>query len=219
MAVRRLLLLDPTVHHRLNVVGGVVVVVVVPGKADVVVVGGDGDGGVIVGVVAAAIPIVAVPIVAVPIVAAAQVRKRGGVHAVRARVVVGRVAGIVPRLETVETRIAVVRALVQDRGYGGDAGPRASFALLLPSSYLDHHCRLAPSAETFVLIPLVISALFSFDLLRNYLLLRKIFGMISITSRLYIIYKFRNFSFSKICKISNFVWRMDNEEKENVIRD
>lgn len=148
MAVRRLLLLDPTVHHRLNVVGGVVVVVV-PGEADVVVVVvGDGDGGVIVGVVAAAIPIVAVPVVA-----AAQVRKRGGVHAVRARVVVGRVAGIVPRLETVETRIAVVRALVQDRGYGGDAGPRASFALLLPSSYLDHHCRLAPSAETFVLIP------------------------------------------------------------------
>lgn len=146
MAVRRLLLLDPTVHHRLNVVGGVVVVVV-PGEADVVVVVGDGDGGVIVGVVAAAIPIVAVPVVA-----AAQVRKRGGVHAVRARVVVGRVAGIVPRLETVETRIAVVRALVQDRGYGGDAGPRASFALLLPS-YLDHHCRLAPSAETFVLIP------------------------------------------------------------------
>ena len=130
LAVRRLLLLDPTVHHRLNVVGGVVVVV--PGKADVV------D---------------AIPIVAVPIVAAAQVRKRGGVHAVRARVVVGRVAGIVPRLETVETRIAVVRALVQDRGYGGDAGPRASFALLLPPSYLDHHCRLAPSAETFVLIP------------------------------------------------------------------
>lgn len=215
MAVRRLLLLDPTVHHRLNVVGGVVVVVVVPGEADVVVVVvGDGDGGVIVGVVAAAIPIVAVPIVA-----AAQVRKRGGVHAVRARVVVGRVAGIVPRLETVETRIAVVRALVQDRGYGGDAGPRASFALLLPS-YLDHHCRLAPSAETFhVLFPLVISALFSFDLLRDYLLSRKIFGMISITSRLYIIYKFRNFSFSKICKISNFVWRMDNEEKENVIRD
>lgn len=214
MAVRRLLLLDPTVHHRLNVVGGVVVVVV-PGEADVVVVVvGDGDGGVIVGVVAAAIPIVAVPVVA-----AAQVRKRGGVHAVRARVVVGRVAGIVPRLETVETRIAVVRALVQDRGYGGDAGPRASFALLLPPSYLDHHCRLAPSAETFVLIPLVISALFSFDLLRNYLLLRKIFRMISITSRLYIIYKFRNFSFSKICKISNFVWRMDNEEKENVIRD
>lgn len=140
LAVRRLLLLDPTVHHRLNVVGGVVVVVV-PGEADVVVVVvGDGDGGVIVGVVAAAIPIVAVPVVA-----AAQVRKRGGVHAVRARVVVGRVAGIVPRLETVETRIAVVRALVQDRGYGGDAGPRASFALLLPPSYLDHHCRLAPS--------------------------------------------------------------------------
>lgn len=148
LAVRRLLLLDPTVHHRLNVVGGGVVVVVVPGEADVVVVVGDGDGGVIVGVVAAAIPIVAVPIVA-----AAQVRKRGGVHAVRTRVVVGRVAGIVPRLETVETRIAVVRALVQDRGYGGDAGPRASFALLLPPSYLDHHCRLAPSAETFVLIP------------------------------------------------------------------
>lgn len=149
LAVRRLLLLDPTVHHRLNVVGGGgVVVVVVPGEADVVVVVGDGDGGVIVSVVAAAIPIVAVPIVA-----AAQVRKRGGVHAVRARVVVGRVAGIVPRLETVETRIAVVRALVQDRGYGGDAGPRASFALLLPPSYLDHHCRLAPSAETFVLIP------------------------------------------------------------------
>lgn len=147
MAVRRLLLLDPTVHHRLNVVGGVIVVVVVSGKADVVVID-DGDGGVIVGVVAAAIPIVAVPVVA-----AAQVRKRGGVHAVRARVVVGRVAGIVPRLETVETRIAVVRALVQDRGYGGDAGPRASFALLLPPSYLDHHCRLAPSAETFVLIP------------------------------------------------------------------
>lgn len=189
MAVRRLLLLDPTVHHRLNVVGGVVVVVV-PGEADVVVVVvGDGDGGVIVGVVAAAIPIVAVPVVA-----AAQVRKRGGVHAVRARVVVGRVAGIVPRLETVETRIAVVRALVQDRGYGGDAGPRASFALLLPPSYLDHHCRLAPSAETFVLIPLVISALFSFDLSRNYLLSRKIFGIISITSRFIIFILYINIS-------------------------
>lgn len=45
----------------------------------------------------------------------AEVREGGSVHAVRARVVVGGMTWIVARLEAMETGIAVVGALIQDR--------------------------------------------------------------------------------------------------------
>jgi len=48
-------------------------------------------------------------------IATAEIWKRGSVRTVRAGIIVGRVAGIVARLETVEARIAVVGALIQDR--------------------------------------------------------------------------------------------------------
>jgi len=48
-------------------------------------------------------------------VATAEIWEGGSVGAVWAGIVVGRVAGIVARLEPVEARIAVVGALIQDR--------------------------------------------------------------------------------------------------------
>lgn len=75
-------------------------------------------------------------------VAAAEVREGGSVRAVRAGIVVGRVAGVVARLKTVEAGIAVVGALIQDRRDRRDAGPGASFAVLL-SGYLYDNGSLA----------------------------------------------------------------------------
>lgn len=60
---------------------------------------------------------------------AAEVGEGGGVGAVGAGVVVGGVAGVVAREEAVEAGVAVVGALVQDGGYGGDAGPGAPVAV------------------------------------------------------------------------------------------
>lgn len=60
----------------------------------------------------------------------AEIRKRGSVCAVRTGVVVGGVAGIVPRLEAVKARVAVVGTLIQDRRDRRDARSSASFTIL-----------------------------------------------------------------------------------------
>lgn len=77
-------------------------------------------------------------------VAGAEIREGGGVDAVRAGVVVRSVARIVSRLETVETGVAVVGALIQNRGDRGDARSSAPLAILL-ARYFDHHRCLAGS--------------------------------------------------------------------------
>jgi len=71
-------------------------------------------------------------------VAPAEVRKGGSVRAVWAGIIIGRMAGIVARLEAVEARIAVVGALIQDRRDRRDAGSSASFTILLSGYFYDH---------------------------------------------------------------------------------
>lgn len=92
----RSLLLNPAVYHWLNFVR-----VVVTGVGDDVIV-----------VIAVVVSVVGVAVT----VAATEIGEGGGVYAVRAGVVVGSVARIVPRLETVKSRVAIVSALIQNRG-------------------------------------------------------------------------------------------------------
>lgn len=48
-------------------------------------------------------------------VATAEIRERGSVRAVRAGVVVGGMARIIPRLKAMEARVAIIGTLIQDR--------------------------------------------------------------------------------------------------------
>lgn len=73
-------------------------------------------------------------------VATAEIRERGSVRAVRARVVVRGVARIIPRLEAVEARVAIIGALIQNRRDRRDARPSASLAILCD---FDDHCSFA----------------------------------------------------------------------------
>lgn len=130
----RSLLLNPAVYHWLNFI-----------RVDVTGVGDD------VIVVTAVVSVVGVAVA----VAATEIGERGGVYAVRARVVVGSVARIVPRLKTVKSRVAVVRTLIQNRGNRGDARPCAPLAVRL-ASYLDYHRCFAGSTEAYFICSIIV---------------------------------------------------------------
>lgn len=131
----RSLLLNPAVYHWLNFVR-----VVVTGVGDDVIV-----------VTAVVVSVVGVAVA----VAATEIGERGGVYAVRARVVVGSVARIVPRLKTVKSRVAVVRTLIQNRGNRGDARPCAPLPVRL-ASYLDYHRCFAGSTEAYFICSIIV---------------------------------------------------------------
>lgn len=82
-------MIDPTIHHRLDFVG------------------------IVVGYVTNGVVVIVVTVVGIAVtVATAEIRKGSGVDTVGARIIIRSVAWVVPRLETVETGIAIVGALI-----------------------------------------------------------------------------------------------------------